>query len=135
MRSEPVYLHENWLAKSNPTDSENVGIIHLIKDQGSFSFFNLLDNFNVGLTFASTFLLSFLGILAISFLLNELTRRIHCEDTAERRGSKLSMRIASALSSFGHETRLSAIGLFLLSTQLFLWFSELFLTNNIQVEV
>ena len=129
LRGEPDYLHEEWLAKSVPIGMENAALGHPIKEQKEF--FNLLDNFKVGFTLAAIFLLSFLGILALSFLINELTHRIRFEETVVRRRPKLFKRIVSALKSFG-VNRLSAIGIFVLFVHQFIWVTQLFLTNNIK---
>ena len=48
-----------------------------------------------------------------------------------RKRTEIWKRIASAVSSFG-SAKLSPIGLLILFVQLFIWFSELFLTNNIK---
>lgn len=106
------------------------------EENGAVSIFNLLlDNFNVGFKLAIIFLFSFLVVLATSVLLdeNELTSRVRFGGTAIRREApKLTQRIASAVSNFG-SSRLSAIGLFVLFVHLFLWQTQLFLTNNIKV--
>ena len=118
-----------------PIDEEEVSVAHFIRDhREGVSFFNLLDNFKIRIDLALVYLLSIFGILATSFLINELTHRIYRKGTAVRRTSKFSRRIVSALSSFGKK-RLSAIGLFFVSVHLFIWITQLFLTNNIKVEV
>ena len=136
LRGQSNQLHEDWLRGSLPVRMASVLIAHPIRDV-SEKYFNLLENFNIGITLAFVYLFSFLGILAVSFLINEATHRIRLG------GRRMEMpygipierpkKIFSALNSFS-VTRLSAIGLFVLSTQLFLWFSELFLTNNIKVD-
>ena len=131
MRGEPDYLHEKWLGKSVPVGMENTMVFQPIQEQNAISFFNLLDNFNVGFTLTATFLLSFLGILTFSFLINELTHRVHFGETVLRSRAKLSKRIASALNSFG-VNRLSAIGIFVLFVHQFIWIGQLFLINNIK---
>ena len=104
---------------------EDVLVAHPIQDQKT-SFFNLLDNFNIGITLSAVYLLSFFGILVFSFLIKELGLRIR-----QRRPVELSKRITLAMSSFKMK-QLSAIGLFVLFVHLFLWQTELFLTNNIK---
>ena len=104
---------------------EGVLVAHPIRDQKT-SFFNLLDNFNIGITLSAVYLLSFFGILLFSFLIKELALR-----TRQRRPVELSKRITLAMSSFKMK-QLSAIGLFVLFVHLFLWQTELFLTNNIK---
>ena len=106
-------------------------VFYPLKEQKEVSFFNLLGNFKVGFTLAATYFLSFLGILALSFLINELTHRIRFEETVVRRRPKLFKRIVSALKSFG-VNRLSAIGIFVLFVHQFIWVTQLFLTNNIK---
>ena len=129
LRGGPDYLQEDWLQKSVPIQMETVALIQPIRDENSVSFFNLLDNLNLGVTLSALYLLSFFGLLAFSFLINELTRRIRIE--RGRRTIQISKRIALALSKFRNKT-LTAIGIFVLCAQLFLWLTQLFLTNNIK---
>ena len=107
------------------------------ENKGEISIFNLLDNFKIDLTLTATFF-SFLGTLAIAVLINELSRRIRFDETvvrrASRRAPKLLQRIASAVSSF-EAKRPSAITVFAIFVHLFIWVTQLFLTNNIKVEV
>ena len=128
MRGEPDYFHQEWMRKSVPVRMEKVVVMHYLPDKNDNSFFDLLDNFKIGFTLAGIYLLSFFGILALAYLFNELSDRIRSE---ERRAVKLSKRIAQAVNSF-EVKRLSAIGLFVLFVHLFLWVTELFLTNNIK---
>ena len=128
MRGQPEYLEEDWLAKTVPLRMENIIIGQFIREKKAVSFFNLLNNFNVGFSLSAIFLLSLIGILSCSFLINEIIRRIRFE---RRRTVKICKRIASAVSSFGVK-RLSAIGIFVLFVHLFLWLSQLFLINNIK---
>ena len=93
------------------------------------SYLNLLDNFNFGFTLSATYLLSFIGILVIAFLISLIGHRIRFG--RRRKTIKISKRIGSALDSFGGK-RLSAIGIFVLFAHLFLWLTQLFLTNNIK---
>ena len=128
MRGQPDYLEEDWLAKSVPIRMESVISGQCIREQKAVSFFNLLNNFNVGFTLSAIFLLSLVGIFSCSFLINEITKRIRFE---RRRTVKICKRIATATSSF-RVKRLSAIGIFVLFVHLFLWVSQLFLINNIK---
>ena len=128
MRGEPNYLHEEWMHKTVPIVMESVVMMHYVPDKSDLSYLNLLDNFNLGLTLMTVYLFSFFGILALSFLFDELARRIRYE---RRRTIQFSKRIVSAVSSFGVK-RLSAIGLFVLFVHLFIWITQLFITNNIK---
>ena len=110
----------------------NVIAAHPFQDQKT-TYFNLLDNFKIGIDLVTIYLLTFLVILTIAFFINGITSRIRLGwRRTEMRRVRMRKGIASALSSFG-ESRLSAMGLFALFVQMFLWFSELFLTNNIKV--
>lgn len=105
---------------------------HVLRDENKKSYFNLLENFNLGLTLSAIFLLAFLGILSTSFLINKLAQRIRFGSSSlERRPTKISEKITSAVSSLGVK-QLSAIGIFVLFVNQYLWLSELFLTNNIK---
>ena len=135
LRGQPEHLHEDWLMKSLPIELSSVTVSHFLQDQKE-SYFNLLNNFDVGIGLALVYLVSICGILLVAFLINEITQRIRLGERRIEMGGRIEIRkrIASAVSSFG-ATRLSPIGLFLLFVGLFFWFSELFLTNNIKVEV
>ena len=100
----------------------------LLPHQNSVSFFNLLENLNVGFTLSAVYLLSFVGILGLSLLINELSHRVRY---GAGRTAKVFDQLSSAVSSF-RVKRLSAIGIFVLFVHLFLWITELFLTNNIK---
>ena len=108
---------------------EKVVLGDLIRDQnGDIVYFNLLNNFKIGITLFAAFMLSLFGILLVSFLIKQLTHRIRF---GERRTRELRKQIVSAVSSFGVR-RLSAIGVFVLFVHLFFWIIQLFLTNNIK---
>ena len=126
------HLNEDWLRKSVPMSTADLAIAHLIRDHEN-KYFNL-DNFKIGLPLAFTFFFSSMGILLLAFLINEATHRIRSggmetDSGGRRRRVGMMRRIFLVASSFGI-TRLSAIGFFVLFVQMFLWFSELFLTNN-----
>ena len=110
---------------------ESIVVGHPIREQHGLdvAYYNLLNNFNVGFTLAAVYLLSLLSILTLSFLINEIAHRIRLG--GRRRIVKLSRRFALTLSKFQKRT-LSAIGVFVLFTHLFLWLTQLFLTNNIK---
>lgn len=108
---------------------EQIVLGHVIRDRTSS--FNLLDNFNIGYTLTIVALFLALGVLALSFLFNEITDLVRFR---ERRAKRIHKKIVRAVRSFGL-TELSAIGVFVLFTNQFLWMIELFLTNNIKVEI
>ena len=97
----------------------------------NLAFFNLLENFKIGLALTVVYLCSLLVILVLSFFLHELAYKIQ---NGAGREKEIFKRLTSAVSSF-NENRLSAIGLFFVFVHLFIWFTQLFLTNNIKVEV
>ena len=129
LRGEPDYLNEDWVAKTIPIQMGSVQVGQAIRDKNN-AYFNLLDNFNVGLALSAIFLLSFLGILSLDFLINKLTERIRF-GSSERSPTKISEAIASTVASLG-VNQLSAIGIFVLFVNQYLWLAELFLTNNIK---
>lgn len=125
IKGEPNYLQEDWLSKSNPIRMESVMLAHVIQRK-EISFFNLLDNFKIGLPLAAILFFSFLGVLTISFFINEVANRIR-----SGRRSGIFKGIFRAMSSFG-TSRLSAVGIFVLFSHLFVWIIQLFLTNNVK---
>ena len=130
LRGEPDYLHEEWLHKSVPAHMESVMFAHLIKDRedGSSSFFNLLHNFNLGISLSAIFLGAFFTILLLSFFIGQFAHRIRFGVSKKIQASKW---ISSALSNFKVK-HLCAVGVFVLFIHLFLWLNQLFLTNNIK---
>ena len=98
------------------------------RKEEEIGYFNLLNNFKIGISLFVCYIFVCFAILSTAFFIKELSYRIRFE---RRRFAKISKRIVSAVSSFGVK-RLSAISLFALFVHLFLWFSELFLTNNIK---
>lgn len=108
---------------------ESVHVGHMIRTKKDVSYFNLLNNFKLGINLSFAYLLSFIGILAFIFLLNELAYRVRFE---RGRTAKFSKRFALALSKF-QTKNLSAVGIFILLVYQFLWITQLFLTNNIKV--
>ena len=112
---------------------ESVVIGQMLPHRRDVDFFNLMENFNVGIALTATYLLSFLAILALAYLLNELAYRIRF---GERRIAKFSKKVSLASTKFRikiSKQRVSAIGWFILFIHWFMWITELFLTNNIKV--
>lgn len=107
---------------------ESIVLGHTIPDRQNLAYFNLLNNLDVGFTLSAAYLLSFFGILTLAFLIGELIYRVRF---AERRPVKISKRIALALRRFQNK-KLSAVGIFVFFVYLFLWLTQLFLTNNIK---
>ena len=107
---------------------ESIVLGHTIPDRQNLAYFNLLNNLDVGFTLSAAYLLSFFGILTLAFLIGELIYRVRF---AERRPVKISKRIALALRMFQNQ-KLSAVGIFVFFVYLFLWLTQLFLTNNIK---
>ena len=106
---------------------ESIVIDQAIRNQkDDLKFFNLLGNFNIGVTLAATYLLSFVGIVLLSLLFNELSVR-------SKRPIKIRKEIAVILNKFKNK-RLSGIGVFFLFIHLFLWFTQLFLTGNMKTK-
>ena len=108
----------------------SVIIGHIIRDRQD-TFFNLLDNFNVGLTLSMAYMFTFFAVLSVSILLHELTHRVRF---GRRRNARFSKRIEWTLSKFRNKKPLfSVIGIFVLFVSLFIWVNQLFLINNIKV--
>ena len=107
---------------------DQVVLVHVVGDRKDVTFFNLLNNFKVGFDFLAIYFVLFILVLLFAFLLDELRRRSRFKC---RKRIKFTRRFAMAVSSFGVK-RLSAFGIFALFVHLFLWLTELFLTNNIK---
>ena len=111
-----------------PMNAERIVVAQWFQMQNEDNFFDLIDNFMLGFGLSAAYLGSILVSGLIIFGLNELRRKIQF---GVPRIVKLQKKFAIVLSQFGMN-RLSAIGIFVLSFNLFLWLAELFLTNNIK---
>ena len=134
LRSGPDNLQEDWLGQSVPIMMERILLSQpILNNQMDVSIFNLLDNFKFGIELSVIFLLSFVGVFSFSFLLNELTRRIRF---GPKRAIHIWKRIRLAANKFRvSRFALSAIGIYFLFVHEFIWIAQLFLTNNVKVEV
>ena len=132
MRGEQNNLDEGWLAQSAPITMESVVAGQGIVDQQAekMAFFNLLNNFNVGLSLLFGFLLSCFFVLFAAVLIKELNHRIRFGEG--RRFAKISQRVTWAVCSFGRK-RLSSLAVFAAFVHLFFWFTQVLFTNNIKV--
>lgn len=110
---------------------ERVVIGQTIDDQKAISYYNLLNNFNLGFTLFAVYLLSLFGILTFAFLINQLTSQVQTRTDLSRRTIKIHKRIVSTMSSFGVK-RFTSIGVFVLFVYLFLLMTQLFLTSNLK---
>lgn len=130
LRGESVYLHEDWLTKSIPFKMESVLLGQPIREQNEkVKFFNLLSNFKFGPNLLLSYLASFLAILVLVVLIDELTYRVQCADS---RTIPIRKRIALSVKSFGDSKKLSAIAIFALFVNQFIWITQVFLTNNVK---
>ena len=111
---------------------ERVIVGHPIRE-GTLKYFNLLNNFNIGFTLITAYMLSFLSILAVSFLLGDLSQRIRF--TGRRKRLEIYKRIALTLYNLLFQRISVGIFIFGLFVGEFIWFTQLFLSNNIKVEV
>ena len=110
---------------------ESVCVGHEIRDRtnADVAYFNLLDNFNFGLTLSASYLLSFVVILSFSLLINEFICRIRLK--RRKKAVRVLKRIVTDLNNFGVK-RCSAIGIFVLFVHQFLWITKLLVLNNIK---
>ena len=133
LRGQPDFMQEDWLEKSVPIQLSSALVGHIVhRERNDVTFFNLLDNFNFGLTLTASYMLSFICILGICFLIHLISHRLQFGKRG--RTGKAIQKTVAALGSF-RGNRLSTIGIFVLCTHVFLWLTQLFLTNNIKVEV
>lgn len=99
-------------------------------DLKSVSYFDLIENFNIGF---QNYIFYFLCILVTSvfyLVFSFLVAKINGPYAETNEGDFKISKILAIFST--SEVRLSAIGVFLLFFHLFIWFAQLFLTNNIK---
>ena len=131
---EPDYFHEDWLLKSMPMNAEHIRPAQWV-ERKSVKYFDLMDNFKLGFTLFASYLAVVLAAVLACFWLNELKHKIEFgvwrRARVRTRRVGIRKRIAWALSKFGMN-RLSTVGIFVLFFHLFVWFTTLFLINNIK---
>lgn len=128
-------------SRTNPWKTEQIVAIHRIFDSGRISLADLSNNFYLPIPVLAAYFISFLALVASCFLVTKVSFRIRSE-ASERipKATRINQTAKRDWRPFlGHflarQKRLTSIGVFVLCAQLFIWFSELFLTNNIKVEV
>ena len=128
LKPEPDIVDEPWLLRSPATKTEQTKFGHLVLQQSDDSFFDLIDNFKLGFSLVSTFLATMLTALLIGVCIRRLAYQVRYR--ALRAPKLFKGYFADEKSGF-----LPALAIFSLFVGQFLWFTTLFLTNNIKVEV
>ena len=151
LEGEPDLIFEPWLHRTKPWKTEQIVALHRIFDTGGLSLADLSKNFQFSLPVLTAYLVSFLVIIFSSYLVTKLSYRIRFGANKVESQSNLARSSAenSVTSSIGRNGlggnrrlflahfltkrgSLTAISVFVLFAQLFIWFSGLFLINNIK---
>ena len=132
LKAESDYLNEpSFLLKTISMESEEIRFGHSIddKDAEDVSYFDLIHNFKLPISLLAIYLAAFLVIIFIGFAFHEITQKIKCKAFKKKR---LIKKLATILRLFFSGNKFFTIGVFFVFVLLFIWFSQLFLTNNIK---
>ena len=127
LKLEPDFVDEPWLYRTPALGTERTIFGHIVPRQRE-AFFDLMDNFKLGFSLISIYIVALLAVLVIAGYIRRLAYWIRFGDS---RKPKLFRRLfAERKLDF---KKLSALGIFTLCVGQFLWLTQLFLTNNIKV--
>lgn len=131
---EADVINEEWLHKSWPFGVEQISLFYGLSDREDVSFFDLIENFMIGIQVTCIYLAVSLSVLLFCLIINEITVDfISSRQFAPnfRKPRSLSAKIDLALKSLDIR-KLSTIGVFVLFVNMFFWLTRLFLMNNIK---
>ena len=109
--------------------SENIVFSHLINEKNDLDYFDMIENFNWGMEFFISYLILLVILFFVCLGLSRLTIKPTREYYERSRISKSIFLFQNLLDNDEH----LALKLFFLFLNLFIWFTLLFLTNNIKV--
>lgn len=127
LKGEPEFVDEPWLLRTPVLAMEKTRLCHMIHEQKTVDFFDLMSNFRFSPSLLSAYLAGVLAALFIGIFIRRLTYRIQF-GTSKKSGFFRGFFVNRRL----HFKRFSALAVFALFLRLFLWISQLFLTNNIK---
>ena len=131
-------VDEPWLLKSATIESEIISFGHSIFDKNDVSYFDLINNFNVGLKLLSIYLAALLIIVIFGLIINEVNFNVRSSKGVSRRRRMIKRRksffkkILTTFRSFNQTNKFTPICLFFIFLHMFFWFTQLFLVNNIK---
>lgn len=128
LKAEPI-LDEPWLLRTTPFTTEKTRFGHLIREERG-AFFDLMNNFKVGISLLFIYLGALLALLLIGICIRRLA---YWTRFGTSRKPNLS-RGYFADRKLGFK-RFPALAIFILFVGVFLWLTQLFLINNIKVDV
>ena len=131
LKGEPDLIDEPWLFRTAAFTTEKTRFGHMIPEKRSVSFFDLMKNFKLDVSLLSIYLVALLAALLIGVCIRRMAYRIKF---GASRMPKL-FRGYFADKKFAFRKKLPALAIFVLFVHQFLWLTQLFLTNNIKVEV
>ena len=127
---EADVVHEDWLHKTWPFGVEQIYLFYGLNERKDVSFFDLIENFMIGVQLTAIYLTASLSVLLLCLLINEITNGFASSRqfvVPRRIGQKIDLAVKSL-----EIRKLSTIGVFALFVHLFFWLTRLFLQNNIK---
>ena len=128
LKPEPDIVDEPWLLRSPTTKIEQVRFGHLVLSVRDDAYFDLMNNFKLGVSLIFTFLTTMFIALLIGVCIRRLAYLV-------RFGASRTPKLFRGYFTDQTSGFFPALLIFTLFVSQFLWFTTLFLTNNIKVEV
>lgn len=130
-------IEESWLKISLPTQNKGFSVIQQIGERNEKSKFDLISNLDLGAKVWFSFLTIVVISLMIKYCLYSMQQSIKKSKKIKKFKKKFWHKIKKFLVnfikiSFKQVSTLSVLGFFVVFFDLFLWLSELMITNNIK---
>lgn len=130
LKGEADVINEKWLHKTWPFGVEQIFLFYGLNERADVSFFDLIENFMIGLQLTAIYLAASLSVLFLCLIINEITAGF-ISSRKFQLPKKFTNKIDLAVKSL-EIRKLSTIGVFALFVHLFFWLTRLFLINNIK---
>ena len=138
LKGEPSHVYEpDWLRTTPPFYTERIVFGQLITPKNVTNFFDLGQNFNLGQQIILSYCAVLAGLLLVCIALKRAYGRLSAARPADggRRDERLNglgRKVNRFLTSLQRAGSLPSFGVLFLFLNLFVWFTLLFLTNNIK---
>ena len=127
MQGETEFVDEPWLFHTSALATEKTRVGQVVHKQSGVSFFDLMDNFKLGISLLSIFLAVLLAVLLIGVCIRRLAYWVWFG--ASRKPKLFRGYFTDQKLGF---IKFPALAIFVLFVHQFVWLTQLFLTNNIK---
>lgn len=128
LKGVPDFVDEPWLFRTPALGMEKTRLFHQVNRKSDGAFFDLMDNFNVGVLLISIYLAALLAALLAGLCIRRLAYQVRFGTS---RKPKLFRYFADRKLGF-KKTHLPALSVFALCVGEFFWLTQIFLTNTIK---